>query len=82
MSAQATARAAAAHPLKNISFSDPAVAVERRSDGTIYLRPKAPLGDYPVRLTDSSASLGKGDAGPRLHGRAWRGRRLAQAHLR
>jgi len=52
MSAQATARAAAAHPLKNISFSDPAVAVERRSDGTIYLRPKAPLGDYPVRLTD------------------------------
>src|SRR6185437_7362968 len=52
MSAPATARAAAAHPLKNISFSDPAVAVERRADGTIYLRPKAPLGDYPLRLTD------------------------------
>jgi len=53
MSAQATtARAAAAHPLRNISFSDPAVAIERRSDGTIYLRPKTPLGDYPRRITD------------------------------
>ena len=53
MSAQAsTARAAAAHPLRNISFSGPAVAIERRSDGTIYLRPKTPLGDYPRRITD------------------------------
>jgi feruloyl-CoA synthase len=53
MSAQATtARAAGAHPLRNISFGDPAVAIERRDDGTIYLRPKAPLGDYPRRLTD------------------------------
>jgi feruloyl-CoA synthase len=53
MSAQATsARAAGAHPLRNISFGDPAVAIERREDGTIYLRPKAPLGDYPERLTD------------------------------
>ena len=53
MSAQATsARAAAAHPLRNISFSDPAVAIERKVDGTIYLRPKAPLGDFPVRITD------------------------------
>ncbi|MBV9460220.1 MAG: feruloyl-CoA synthase [Bradyrhizobium sp.] len=47
-----TARAAGAHPLRNISFSDPAVTIERNSDGTIYLRPKAPLADYPVRLTD------------------------------
>src|SRR5262249_52233039 len=53
MSAQATtARAAGAHPLRNISFGDPVVAIERRDDGTIYLRPKAPLGDYPRRLTD------------------------------
>ncbi len=52
MSAPATARAAAAHPLRNISFSDPAVAIERKGDGTIYLRPKAPLGDFPVRITD------------------------------
>ncbi|HVX77068.1 MAG TPA: feruloyl-CoA synthase [Bradyrhizobium sp.] len=41
-----------AAPLRAISFGAPAVSVERRDDGTIYLRPKAPLGDYPVRLTD------------------------------
>ena len=28
------------------------MTVERRADGTIYLRPKLPLGDYPLRLTD------------------------------
>src|SRR5882672_11146354 len=42
----------AAHPLRAISFGNPAVAIERRADGTIYLRPKAQLGDYPVRITD------------------------------
>jgi feruloyl-CoA synthase len=41
-----------AHPLRAISFGDPAVLVERRADGTIYLRPKLALGEYPVRLTD------------------------------
>src|SRR3981081_2116322 len=40
------------HPRRAISFGDPAVTVDRRDDGTIYLRPKAALGDYPVRLTD------------------------------
>jgi feruloyl-CoA synthase len=40
------------HPLRAISFGDPAVTIERRDDGTIYLRPTAKLGDYPVRLTD------------------------------
>ena len=39
-------------PLRAISFSDPAVTIERRDDGTIYLRPKKPLGEYPKRLTD------------------------------
>src|ERR1700730_4774890 len=39
-------------PLRAISFSDPAVSIDRRDDGTIYLRPKMALGDYPVRLTD------------------------------
>jgi feruloyl-CoA synthase len=39
-------------PLRPISFGNPAVSIERRDDGTIYLRPKARLGDYPVRLTD------------------------------
>src|SRR3954454_11837928 len=42
----------AAHPLRAISFGDPAVRIDRRDDGTIYLRPKAALGDYPVRITD------------------------------
>jgi feruloyl-CoA synthase len=40
------------HPLRAISFGDPAVSVDRRDDGTIYLRSKAALGEYPVRLTD------------------------------
>lgn len=40
------------HPLREISFGRPTVNVERRADGTIYVRPKAALGDYPVRLTD------------------------------
>src|SRR5438270_50612 len=39
-------------PLRAISFGNPAVSIDRREDGTIYLRPKAALGDYPERLTD------------------------------
>jgi feruloyl-CoA synthase len=39
-------------PLRAISFGDPAVTIDRREDGVIYLRPKIALGDYPVRLTD------------------------------
>ena len=46
------ARAGSPHPLRPISFGNPDVTVERRGDGTIYLRPKAKLGDYPVRITD------------------------------
>ena len=41
-----------AAPLRAISFGNPAVNIERRDDGTIYLRPKTRLGDYPVRITD------------------------------
>jgi feruloyl-CoA synthase len=44
--------ARAVHPLRAISFGNPAVTIDRRSDGTIYLRPKIALGDYPVRITD------------------------------
>src|SRR5882724_10568387 len=45
--------AASSHaPLRPISFGDPAVSIDRRDDGTIYLRPKIPLGEYPARLTD------------------------------
>jgi feruloyl-CoA synthase len=39
-------------PLRPVSFSDPAVTIERRDDGTVYLRPKIALGEYPDRLTD------------------------------
>jgi feruloyl-CoA synthase len=46
------ARGASSHPLRPISFGTPAVNVERRADGAIYLRPKVPLGDYPLRITD------------------------------
>jgi feruloyl-CoA synthase len=38
--------------LRPISFGDPAVSIDRRDDGTIYLRPKMALGEYPRRLTD------------------------------
>src|ERR1700716_965733 len=48
----APARAETVHPLRAISFGDPAVIIDRRDDGTIYLRPKIALGDYPVRITD------------------------------
>src|SRR4030088_2423213 len=39
-------------PLRPISFGDPAVSIDRRDDGTIYLRPRTALGEYPTRLTD------------------------------
>src|SRR4029450_11486967 len=52
MSAPTDSAARADHPLRPISFGTPAVHVERRADGTIYLRPKAQLQDYPVRITD------------------------------
>src|SRR5260370_33886218 len=39
-------------PLRAISFGDPAVSIDRRGDGSIYLRPKIALAEYPVRLTD------------------------------
>jgi feruloyl-CoA synthase len=39
-------------PLRPILFGDPAVSIDRREDGTIYLRPKMALGEYPLRLTD------------------------------
>src|SRR3981189_1923190 len=51
-STDSTGRAGSAHPLRAISFGNPAVTIERRDDGTIYLRPKAKLGHYPVRITD------------------------------
>lgn len=51
-SSSSTERGASTSPLRPISFGDPVVNIERRDDGTIYLRPKRPLGDYPARITD------------------------------
>jgi feruloyl-CoA synthase len=48
----ASTKAGDAHPLRAISFGNPAVTIDRRDDGTIYLRPKIALGDYPLRITD------------------------------
>src|SRR5271169_107654 len=52
MSAKPDISALEARPLRQISFGYPSVSIERRADGTIYLKPKAALGKYPVRLTD------------------------------
>jgi feruloyl-CoA synthase len=53
MSAPANiAQSASSRPLRAISFEDPAVTIERKGEGTIYLRPRKPLADYPKRLTD------------------------------
>ena len=40
-------------PLRPISFADPHITVDRRADGTIYLRPHPLDIEYPARLTDS-----------------------------
>jgi feruloyl-CoA synthase len=39
-------------PLRPISFGQTSVTIDRRDDGTIYLRPNITLGAYPVRITD------------------------------
>src|ERR1700716_1338117 len=64
-------------PLRPISFGNPAVNVERRHDGTMYLRPKTPLGDYPARLTDrlhhwANAEPNRVFMAERDAGRGWR----------
>ncbi|MFL6814625.1 MAG: feruloyl-CoA synthase [Bradyrhizobium sp.] len=56
-----TAVAASNAPLRPISFGDPAVNIERRDDGTIYLRPKMPLREYPRRLTERLHHWAKAD---------------------
>src|SRR5260370_8143362 len=63
-------------PLRPISFGNPAVSIERRDDGTIYLRPKTPLGDYPARITDrlhhwADVAPDRVFMAERDHGRLW-----------
>jgi feruloyl-CoA synthase len=69
--------AAGAARLRVISFCDPAVSIDRRDDGTIYLRPKTPLGDYPARITDrlhhwADVAPDRVFMAERDHGRLWR----------
>jgi feruloyl-CoA synthase len=73
----AATRAASTTPLRAISFGDPAVSIERNSDGTIYLRPKTTLGDHPGRITDrlhhwASAVPDRVFMAERDRGRFWR----------
>jgi feruloyl-CoA synthase len=69
--------ASGAAPLRAISFCDPAVSIDRRDDGTIYLRPQKPLGDYPARITDrlhhwADVAPDRVFMAQRDHGRLWR----------
>jgi feruloyl-CoA synthase len=70
-------RAASAAPLRAISFGDPAASIERKGDGTLYLRPKTLLGDYPARITDrlhhwADAAPDRVFMAERDRGRSWR----------
>jgi feruloyl-CoA synthase len=44
--------AVTAHPLRPIRFGGTAVDVERRTDGTVIVRPRGALSPYPDRLSD------------------------------
>jgi feruloyl-CoA synthase len=64
-------------PLRAISFGNPAITVDRRDDGTIYLRPTTALGDYPQRITDRLHHWAKAEPhrvfmAARDGGRGWR----------
>src|ERR1700740_1560374 len=48
----ASGASSTAHPLRAISFGNPTATIDRRDDGTIYLRPKIALGDSPLGITD------------------------------
>ena len=58
------------------------VLLERKADGTIYLRSPHPLAAYPDKLTRAAGALGQGRARPRVPGAARAGRLVAQADLR
>jgi feruloyl-CoA synthase len=65
------------HSLRAISFGDPSVSIDRRADGTTYLRPLRALPEYPVRITDrlhhwASAAPDRVFMAEREGGRGWR----------
>jgi feruloyl-CoA synthase len=70
-------RADSHHSLRAISFGDPAVAIDRKADGTTYLRPLRALPEFPVRITDrlhhwASATPDRVFMAEREGGRGWR----------
>lgn len=72
------------HPLRPISFGRISVDIDRRDDGTIYLRPTQALSGYPVRITDRLQHWA--DVAPdrvfmaeRASGDGWR--KITYAHL-
>jgi feruloyl-CoA synthase len=52
MASASTSSTADRAPLRPISFGAIGIDIDRRDDGTIYLRSSTPLDDYPQRLTD------------------------------
>jgi len=77
MAAHTEAKRVDLAPLRPISFGRPRVTMERRADGTIYVRPTAALGDYPRRLTDRLHHWAKFEPGrvfmaERAAGGGWR----------
>src|ERR1700710_825525 len=79
----ASTKAGTVHPLRAISFGNPAVTVDRRDDGTVYLRPKIPIGQYPARITDRLHHWARAEPdrvfmAERAGGRGWRQLSYAQ----
>jgi len=75
--ADSATRAATSHSLRAISFGDPAVSIDRKPDGTTYLRPLRALPDYPIRITDrlhhwASIAPDRVFMAERESGRGWR----------
>jgi feruloyl-CoA synthase len=74
---EGAARADISHSLRAISFGDPAVSIDRKADGTTYLRPLRALPDYPLRITDrlhhwASTTPDRVFMAEREGGRGWR----------
>ncbi|WP_024517680.1 feruloyl-CoA synthase [Bradyrhizobium sp. Tv2a-2] len=74
---ESASRADSRQSLRAISFGDPAVSIDRKADGTTYLRPLRVLPDYPVRITDrlhhwASATPDRVFMAQREGGRGWR----------
>ena len=66
-------------PVRPVRLGPREALVDRRADGTIYLRSPHELAPYPDEADRAAGTLGRGRAGPHLHGAA---RRRAAAGAR